>query len=1306
MLPRFSVKKPYTVLVAAVLAILLGFVSFFGMTTDLLPALELPYVLVITTCPGAAPERVEQTVTQPLEAALGTAGGLASISSVSQESASMIILEFEQSTNMDAAMIDLSTSIDLVEGSFDDTVGSPMLLRISPDMLPVMVASVDLEGAGAGTLSDLVEDTVSPAFERLEGVGSVSASGLIEREVHVTLSPEKIDALSARLADAARAELEDARAGLEDADARLAEGRTGLENADKALDSQFASGAGQMAAASAEVDAAVASLASLTAEEQSIAGERAALEAEQAARQAVIDQYNALEERLCALGGLSLPGLGAIPAEGVLRWMVSLGQETFEQTLLPALSALSPELAGGLSWQTVSLLEEQHAAAADRLAQIEGSLADLSTREMAAKAARPALEAALEKAKSGYEALESGKLTAAVGAAAGKAAIADAKGQLESAAAELESARESLESAAAAIGEQTDLSGVLTAEMVSGMLMAQNFSMPAGYLSDGAGDRIAVRVSGSYEDLDALADTLLFEIEEGEIGPVRLRDIAEIGQSRERSGGWAKVNGNDAVMLSFQKQSTASTSEVAKSLGEEIEALEAANPGLHITPLMDQGQYIGIVTDSVLSNLATGGLLAVAVLVLFLRDLRPTLVIACSIPISLMCAVTLMYFTGVTLNLISLSGLALGVGMLVDNSIVVIENIYRLRAEGMEPRRAAVEGAKEVQGAILASTLTTVCVFLPIVFTEGLSRQLFTDMGLTIAYSLLASLAVALTLVPALGAGVLRRAPGGGGKWLGRMIDGYERTLRWALGHRAAVLAGAGGLLALAVFGASVMGTAFLPKMESSQMTATLTLPEGACEADQEAAADRALAAMGQVEGVETVGATAGGSMAGLSLSGGSDGTLSLYLMLSEENRRPAFEIAAELEQAAAGAGCAASVSESAMDLSALGGSGIEIELRGQDLDAMRQTAAELAGMLGEVEGLEEISDGAEESERQLRITVDRDAAAREGLTAATIYSQLAAALSEGTTATTLTDAEGDWPVIVASGESLTRDALEQFELTGTAASSGSALGGTGMDLSALGGTSQEAAEEEEPPVTLGQVAAITEAEGPASIRREAGARVMSVTASVLEGYNVGLLGREIEGKLANYQPPEGIEAALRGENETISSAMWDLVKMIALAVAFIYLIMVAQFQSLLSPFIVLFTLPLAFTGGLLLLWACGMELSVIAMLGFLVLAGVVVNNGIVFVDYANTLRGRGIERREALVRTGRDRIRPILMTALTTVLAMVTMALGIGDGAEMTQPMAVVTIGGLSYATLLTLFVVPVMYDLLAKKPPLSQEI
>ena len=840
MLPRFSVKKPYTVLVAAVLAILLGFVSFFGMTTDLLPALELPYVLVITTCPGAAPERVEQTVTQPLEAALGTAGGLASISSVSQESASMIILEFEQSTNMDAAMIDLSTSIDLVEGSFDDTVGSPMLLRISPDMLPVMVASVDLEGAGAGALSDLVEDTVSPAFERLEGVGSVSASGLIEREVHVTLSPEKIDALSARLADAARAELEDARAGLEDADARLAEGRTGLENADKALDSQFASGAGRMAAASAEVDAAVASLASLTAEEQSIAGERAALEAEQAARQAVIDQYNALEERLCALGGLSLPGLGAIPAEGVLRWMVSLGQETFEQTLLPALSALSPELAGGLSWQTVSLLEEQHAAAADRLAQIEGSLADLSTREMAAKAARPALEAALEKAKSGYEALESGKLTAAVGAAAGKAAIADAKGQIESAAAELERARESLERAAAAIGEQTDLSGVLTAEMVSGMLMAQNFSMPAGYLSDGAGDKIAVRVSGSYEDLDALAGTLLFEIEEGEIGPVRLRDIAEIGQSRERSGGWAKVNGNDAVMLSFQKQSTASTSEVAKSLGEEIEALEAANPGLHITPLMDQGQYIGIVTDSVLSNLATGGLLAVAVLVLFLRDLRPTLVIACSIPISLMCAVTLMYFTGVTLNLISLSGLALGVGMLVDNSIVVIENIYRLRAEGMEPRRAAVEGAKEVQGAILASTLTTVCVFLPIVFTEGLSRQLFTDMGLTIAYSLLASLAVALTLVPALGAGVLRRAPGGGGKWLGRMIDGYERALRWALGHRAAVLEGAGGLLALAVFGASVMGTAFLPKMESSQMTATLTLPEGAGEADQEAAADRA----------------------------------------------------------------------------------------------------------------------------------------------------------------------------------------------------------------------------------------------------------------------------------------------------------------------------------------------------------------------------------------------------------------------------------------------------------------------------------
>ncbi|MEG2633787.1 MAG: efflux RND transporter permease subunit, partial [Oscillospiraceae bacterium] len=404
----------------------------------------------------------------------------------------------------------------------------------------------------------------------------------------------------------------------------------------------------------------------------------------------------------------------------------------------------------------------------------------------------------------------------------------------------------------------------------------------------------------------------------------------------------------------------------------------------------------------------------------------------------------------------------------------------------------------------------------------------------------------------------------------------------------------------------------------------------------------------------------------GSSMGGGSSDSMSFYILLKEDRVLSNKDVERMIYDNTKDLSGELSVQSSTMDMSMLSGSGISILLKS------------IAGILGKVEGLSEITTGYEEADTELRITVNKDAAMKYNLTVAQIYSDIASALSKETDSTTLSSGDSNYPVVIVNHKTskITPDNLNSFKFKGT---------------------NQE---KEEVEISLSEIADVSQVKSVNAVKRENQSRYNSVTAAIADGYNIGIVSRDVDKALEGYIPPVGCTIETEGENVTINQALGDLVQMVLLAIVFIYLIMVAQFQSLLSPFIVLFTIPLAFTGGLLLLWACGMELSVIAMLGFLVLAGVVVNNGIVFVDYANQLRLEGMNKREALIETGRTRIRPILMTALTTILAMSTMALGIGSGAEMTQPMAVVTIGGLTYATALTLIVVPVMYDMLHRRP------
>ena len=834
--------------------------------------------------------------------------------------------------------------------------------------------------------------------------------------------------------------------------------------------------------------------------------------------------------------------------------------------------------------------------------------------------------------------------------------------------------------------ENAGIDGIITTQTISAILGSQNLDLPAGYVSNGD-DRYLVSIGTEFASLAELKQVKLMSLGLESVDDVRLLDVASVEISDNSADLFTLVNGENGVMLSFEKQSTASTAEVAKNITAESERLMAENPNLHVVEMMNQGDYIDLIIDSVLSNLLYGGILAIAILLLFLLDWRPTLIVAISIPASVVVAFVCMYFTGITLNVMSLSGLALGVGMLVDNSIVSIENIYRLRdEEGLPILTASIRGVNQVAGALFASTLTTICVFLPVVFVDGMARDLFSDMGLTIAFSLLASLVVAMTVVPSASAALFKKSRPRKQRIFSKIQKGYTVLLRGALHVRWLVLLLAVALLAFSVYQVKDMGISFMPSVNSEQMSATLSFKdENISESQQQQIALSLMERAMDVEGVNDV-ALSGDGMSLMS-SMGSGSSYSYYLLVAPQEGRTNADIVADLNAAAAewadGEGVVFSAKESTMDMSAMAGSGISIDITGDSIDSLRAAATDVAALCARVDGAENIDDGSETTEPKLAITVDKELANDNSLSVAQVYQYVAQRLYGAVELTEATLDGRDYTIYVSEDRNsdLAPEDLLDMEI----------------EVTSAGSTKQ---------VRIGDIATISEGESLASIRRANQKRTVSVSFDVADGYSANLVQRDLEALLTDYQPPEGCEVAISGENETVMGYMSDLGTMLIIAVLFIFLIMVAQFQSFKSPIIVLFTIPLAFTGGLLALILTGMDLSLVAMLGFLVLSGVVVNNGIVFIDSVNQMRIGGMSKRDALIETGRIRLRPILMTALTTILGMSTMALGTGMGAEMMQPMAIVTIGGLSYATLMTLFVVPVLYDLFNGKNMKAREI
>ena len=1219
MLPKFSVKKPLTVFVAMILVLVLGVVSFTKMTTDLLPSMNLPYVIAYTPYPGASPEKVENTVTNPLEEVFSTVSGVENVTSISNENVSMVILEFSQDTNMDSAMIDLNGQVDLVKSKFDDTVGSTTLMKLNPDMMPIMMVSVDVDGMSQEEISTYVNDEIIPSLERIEGVASVSATGLVESQLQITLDTDKIDSLNKKIKANINSELDKNEKKIDD-------GISKLNKSEKELDKKSQEQISKLSEASVELESGLSQLSSAIAQIQMMDSVGDSL------NPTISDAKKALNDS--------------------------------ESKLKDFKNKLKIAEQNGLD---TSILKENIASLESTIKTIKISIENAEKGLNSSSASLSQLQAQQKELKSQKKQLETAKSTLNQELTKASIKIIQGKAQLESAKQELNKSREeALKSA--------DLSSKITPDMINSVLTAENFSMPAGYVSDDA-KQYSVKVGDKFTSIDQVEDLLLMSIDG--IGDIYLKDIADIKYENNVSKSYTNVNGNPGIMLSIEKTSTASTSSVCDKLNQTIDSLTDGNDKLHILSLMDQGIYIDMVINSILDNLLYGGILAIIVLLVFLRSIKPTVIIAFSIPMSLLFAVVLMYFTDISLNMISLSGLSLGVGMLVDNSIVVIENIYRMRNNGVSRYKAAVYGAKQVSGAIFASTLTTICVFLPIVFTDGITKQIFTDMGLTIAYSLIASLIIALTLVPCMASKLLTSADEKEHRWFDKFVDFYETLLEKALNHKSIVLIGALILLCFAGFSATRMGTAFMPDMSSTQMTATISPKEGQelTDDDLQKISDDFVKIVGKIDDVEGVGAMNGsGTMMGMSSSSSSN-SMSVYIVLKEDMKHSNKEIAKMIKDDTSFLNCDISVNESTMDMGSMVGSGISIQIKGDDLDKLQDISNDMVDILKNTDGAIDIKSSLDNSEVEQRVSVNKDEAMKYGLTVAQVYQQISEKLKSETTSTTITSNSNDLAVVIKNNASETtiKD-LKLLEIKGTK-------------------------NNKDAKVKLNKIATITNATTPASINHKNQTRYMTVSASVDEDHNIGLISRDIQSKIDDYNTPNGYEVELTGENETINSTMKDLVLMILLAIVFIYLIMVAQFQSLLSPFIVMFTIPLAFTGGLLGLLVTRQILSVTSMLGFLILAGIVVNNGIVFVDYVNQLRLDGVDKRTALLETGRARIRPILMTAMTTILAMSTMALGVGMGSELSQGLSIVTIGGLLYATLLTLFIVPILYDIFHRK-------
>ena len=1009
-----AIKRPVTTAMCVLIVIILGAVSFGGLGLDLLPDISFPMAVVSVSYSGAGPMEVESLVTRPLESVLSTVSNIKSIHSVSGEGNATVMVEFASGTDMDFAALDMREKVDMIKGMLPEGTGAPLILKMDPNMIPIVEMAITNDGDLA-SLKSLVDDSVVPRIERLEGVAVVDIYGGREKEIRVGVYPERLQ---------------------------------------------------------------------------------------------------------------------------------------------------------------------------------------------------------------GY--------------------------------------------------------GLTLAHIVQALRL-ENLNLPGGSVDDG-NKRYILRTTGEFQSVEEIGE-IPIALPAG--GVIMLREVADIEDTFKETTTVMTANGRNSIDLSVRKESTANSVQVARRVNAEMERIKKDFPGIEVKTIVDTSVFIQKTIDNVTEMAVMGGLLAIAVLYLFLRNFRSTLIIGVAIPISIIATFTLMYFNGLTLNMVSLGGLALGVGMLVDNSIVVLENIFRYRQEGYNRLDAAREGSDEISMAVVASTLTTVAVFVPVVFVEGIAAEVFREMALTVSFSLLASLVVALTLVPMLSSKYLRVSNGGGKtlrvKFVSSLLDkwniafdrfdrAYRRVLAWALGHRKSAVIGMVVLFVASLVSAVLVGAEFFPAMDQGYITVSISLPSGTVLEETERVAGRVeqmVAAVPEMEDVFVV-LGSGGGMG--SQTNTSSGIVYGKLVDLNKRKRSSFEIADYLRQQVADiAGAEISVESMAMAGFSLVGSPVNIQIKGDDLAELARIADDIKEIVQGVEGTRETASSLDEGKPEARVVVDRKRASLYGLNVSAIASTLQASV-DGQVATKYRVGGDEIDIRVA----LRGDNVEDLHNLGN------------IIITSPAGFQ----------VPLDEVADIAIGEGPSSINRTNQVRVVSVSSGIF-GRDLNSVMRDIRAELARYPLPEGYEIEYGGENQEMVEAFTSLFKALVLAIILVYMIMASQFESLVYPFIIMFSVPFALTGALGSLVLTGRSLNVASFLGIIMLTGIVVNNAIIMVDYINILRSRGTDRNEAVLKAGPVRLRPILMTTLTTVLGLFPMSLGIGEGAELQAPLATAVIGGLTFSTVLTLVVIPVVYTI-----------
>ncbi len=1001
MLAKFSVKKPVTITMMILIVIVLGAVSFSKLQIDLLPQMDLPYIMVQTSYQGAGPEEIENIISKPLEQTLSTVENIEAVISISNEGSSLLLMQFAFNTDMDEIMLQIRERVDMIKGFLPDGTSSPLVMKMDPNALPIIQLAVSSKG-DLHTTQKIAEDVISPRFERIEGTASANVSGGLQQEVEIMLQEE------------------------------------------------------------------------------------------------MIKGYN------------------------------------------------------------------------------------------------------------------------------------------------------------------------LSSSYVAQILQAENLNMPGGSVKKG-NNELTVRTIGEFKSIEEIKN-LTIPLVRG--GTVRLKDIADVNLKDKKQSSITKLNGKEVVQISIMKQSDANTVNVAKDIDKEIKKIKNEYPDLDLATVFNQADYINLAIDNLISTAAIGGILAIVILLIFLRSFKTTLVIALSIPISIITTFVILFFTDITLNMMTIGGLALGIGMLVDNSIVVLENIYRNRSLGMDRVTASIDGTTEVSMAVTASTLTTVAVFIPIVFTGGLAAILFKDFALSIVIALMSSLVVALTLVPMLSSKLITvknlESEEAQEKKQGLLVTFYKKILGLSLKHRFITI-----LLSILMFAVSVLmvvsvGAEFFPATDEGMINVNASLPAGSEIKEIDNILEEIKDSIINIPEIESIFTSAGGgSIMGLGSSSG--GSISVLLRDLDERDKSAKQISDEIRIRVKDIpGAEISVSESSMMMMGMSTGAISISIKGDDLDTLKNIGDDFKSIIDKVEGTREVTTSYEDGVPQVQIIADRAIASQYGLTTA----QIGRAVNNSLSGFNVTKykVKGDEIDVVLKGDNAYGESISYLEMLPVETPMGS--------------------------LPLSELADINVEKGPISIRRENQVRVLTVSGSVA-GRDVQTVSNEIEELLKDYNMPYGYNYEFGGEIEQIQETFTDLGLVMLMAVVLVYMIIAAQFESLIQPLSIMFSVPLALSGGFIGLYITGLPLNVIGIIGFIILVGVVVNNAIVLVDYINLRRKKGEDRTSAIMKAGPIRIRPIMMTALTTILGLIPMSLGIGEGAELTQSMGVVVIGGLSLSTVLTLVIVPVMYTL-----------